>query len=1009
MFYAEKDSPVLKMTTPALRHAFAWVFLALCLCGGAMPSEAQGRVSMADLLERLRHGGQPAVESSVAAEDHLLIKTPRNSRGWVRVPVSAFFGGVRSEDRVEFVVHGSAKTEKSIAGTASDVHNGLFDAVLEISLPHSPEPVDAVRVGARLNPVAGGEADAVCTPESGLEIEVQYLAENSDRDANGAPDQPITLETGELWWSVTEQGRLVSGANLDNGPGGTPVTLTPAEGLEIRCPNLETLLASGVLPECADADSIEAVAFAATAASMADLTDTIDGDTRPEMGTVWETASERMMDAHPWPSADGLGQFAAVTMLYTLDGGATYNTVPSLAQSIGGQSGTPAATIEIVWSGPELPQGEALFSYPVELLPGNEGMEFTGHWGPDGNWSGPTLPETDANGRIHLLVQTPGVFAWGALPTRPATVLPETPPQPETAADPEPLSEALRIDSIAPAQAWIFGGVAATITGAGFAEGMEVHFGGRKALLSAVLDSGTAKVLVPPSADISTAATVPTPLTVRLGESETQASIPFTYSRHRQDTEAGLFMTAFVIDAPHLPTPGIAVPLASAPSSTCAYLDFPALNPDGGQSLYGLACFAQVQGSPLDGSPLGTGQLPDLSPESGQAIPGAWDFSVHLYVRDAKAAELLPELASGYETLEELAWPPYAGLRGMSSHPCGLSVTFPVPPGTLSYRDLAQGFYSLWSIESRLDYATEQHQTLTQDFARYQSQVLANEVSPAYMEGQALENGPDMVLHARLYDGNTFSLRRGATLPAKVAAGIRLNLPEGAARGPLDGGQPLPIVSPMGGLGWANQVIFSRAGDLENSPPLIAAVAHPGRDEYTIEVLTPQSPTPGTYSLAVQLKEGAPPTSVALGQRYEFKAADTPAWVGPASVVAGLTVALVGLAAGGDSGGSGGGPCFIATAAYGTPWAEEINVLRKFRDVCLLSSSAGTAFVDTYYRTSPQLAECLAGHPALRACVRFLLIPVVWVAHIWLAAPAAILAVPLCWAARRLFRRVKQH
>jgi len=75
-----------------------------------------------------------------------------------------------------------------------------------------------------------------------------------------------------------------------------------------------------------------------------------------------------------------------------------------------------------------------------------------------------------------------------------------------------------------------------------------------------------------------------------------------------------------------------------------------------------------------------------------------------------------------------------------------------------------------------------------------------------------------------------------------------------------------------------------------------------------------------------------------------------------------------------------GGYCFIATAAYGTPTAEQIDVLREFRDVVLLESTVGSQFVTLYYRLSPPVADFIARSDLLRTLVRELLVdPIVWV------------------------------
>jgi len=71
--------------------------------------------------------------------------------------------------------------------------------------------------------------------------------------------------------------------------------------------------------------------------------------------------------------------------------------------------------------------------------------------------------------------------------------------------------------------------------------------------------------------------------------------------------------------------------------------------------------------------------------------------------------------------------------------------------------------------------------------------------------------------------------------------------------------------------------------------------------------------------------------------------------------------------------------CFIATAAYGTSTAAELDVLRAFRDEVLLESTLGSQLVEWYYQTSPPVADFISEHDVLRTLVRELLVdPVAW-------------------------------
>jgi hypothetical protein len=93
-------------------------------------------------------------------------------------------------------------------------------------------------------------------------------------------------------------------------------------------------------------------------------------------------------------------------------------------------------------------------------------------------------------------------------------------------------------------------------------------------------------------------------------------------------------------------------------------------------------------------------------------------------------------------------------------------------------------------------------------------------------------------------------------------------------------------------------------------------------------------------------------------------------------------------------------PCFIATAAYGTPFGQHLDTFRSFRDGVLLQTGPGTAFVDLYYSTSPSIAKVVAAHPWLAALVRAVLTPMAWA----IEKPVVLLA-PLAGLALSFFAR----
>jgi hypothetical protein len=69
--------------------------------------------------------------------------------------------------------------------------------------------------------------------------------------------------------------------------------------------------------------------------------------------------------------------------------------------------------------------------------------------------------------------------------------------------------------------------------------------------------------------------------------------------------------------------------------------------------------------------------------------------------------------------------------------------------------------------------------------------------------------------------------------------------------------------------------------------------------------------------------------------------------------------------------------CFIATAAYGSIMANDVVLLRRFRDTMLRSNVLGELAVETYYTFSPAIANIIGESELFRSTTRAALAPII--------------------------------
>ncbi len=107
------------------------------------------------------------------------------------------------------------------------------------------------------------------------------------------------------------------------------------------------------------------------------------------------------------------------------------------------------------------------------------------------------------------------------------------------------------------------------------------------------------------------------------------------------------------------------------------------------------------------------------------------------------------------------------------------------------------------------------------------------------------------------------------------------------------------------------------------------------------------------------------------------------------------------------SGSGGGSNCFIATVAFGSPLAKQVQILREFRDRFLLTNRSGKKFVDWYYLHGPGWAQAIEKQPFLKSVMRIVLYPVI--AICWLIVNGILPYLTLVFSVSILYRKTKLH
>lgn len=339
-----------------------------------------GRLDMVDLLNEILSVQKADSVTLASSSSGLLYKTPADNAATppIVVPLQATLTGGDVTDTVHFVANDTAETPWTApdlwAGDAlqvSDVtgnaegYAGQLDLGAAFYEAGNASLQKSILIYALVNAVQQKAAvtlqyETTNAKVDAVEVDLQQTSGDLDADNNGLPDDAFNdVAAGEAWVSVQTIGgqqRTVLVLNLDDSVVNKAVgeiVVKPSSNVSITVPNLDALIAAGVV------DSGEsAVLVASVVGDLAAALDSVDGVATPVARQAW---ADEVASIAPAAAPVALASYVDVSILYTQNSGSVYSELEDLAGA-GLSVGLDLSGLDMTGT-----NGVQLWSYPTAV------------------------------------------------------------------------------------------------------------------------------------------------------------------------------------------------------------------------------------------------------------------------------------------------------------------------------------------------------------------------------------------------------------------------------------------------------------------------------------------------------------------------------------------------------------------------------------------------------------------------------------------------------------------